>query len=225
MRLLTPHFQQALEISTRLRNAAHATTTFEQSLDWLDEGVALLGRDGRIVSSNTAFARMTSACDGVHTLDGEIAFEARGAQSRLAKALAAASRLSNGNADDTTALSDFPVERPSGAPAYIVSLRPLAGRVAPPAGAEKAVSILFIRDPLARSAAAMRLLRELFDLTAAEAALGHALQRGVSPIIYARESGLSPNTVYTHLRRLKEKTGCSSVTELSRKLNELRVPL
>jgi DNA-binding CsgD family transcriptional regulator len=33
------------------------------------------------------------------------------------------------------------------------------------------------------------------------------------------------NTVYTHLRRLREKTGSNHLPELIHKLNELRLPL
>ena len=42
---------------------------------------------------------------------------------------------------------------------------------------------------------------------------------------YARENALSVNTIYTHLRRIREKTGCSRLPELIHKLNELRLPL
>ncbi len=42
---------------------------------------------------------------------------------------------------------------------------------------------------------------------------------------YARTGGLSLNTVYTHLRRLREKTGCSRMPELIRRLNDLQMPL
>jgi DNA-binding CsgD family transcriptional regulator len=36
---------------------------------------------------------------------------------------------------------------------------------------------------------------------------------------------LSLNTVYTHLRRIKEKTICHRMPELIRKLNDLHIPL
>ena len=49
-----------------------------------------------------------------------------------------------------------------------------------------------------------------------------ALCAGVSPDDYARERRLSRNTVYTHLRRIKEKTGCTRLPELIRKLNDAR---
>ena len=41
----------------------------------------------------------------------------------------------------------------------------------------------------------------------------------------AHERALNLNTIYTHLRRLREKTGCNRVPELIHKLNELRLPL
>ena len=35
---------------------------------------------------------------------------------------------------------------------------------------------------------------------------------------YALERGVSLNTVYSHLKRIREKTGCKSVSELIHKL-------
>ena len=42
---------------------------------------------------------------------------------------------------------------------------------------------------------------------------------------YARERMVSRNTVYTHLRRIKEKTGSRRMAALVRKLNDLKAPL
>jgi DNA-binding CsgD family transcriptional regulator len=52
-----------------------------------------------------------------------------------------------------------------------------------------------------------------------------ALQQGISVTDYARERALSLNTAYTHLRRIKEKTGCKRMGELIRWLNDRRLPL
>ena len=64
-----------------------------------------------------------------------------------------------------------------------------------------------------------------FGLTPTEAGLARAIQSGISFDRYARERAVSLNTVYTHLRRLKEKTGCKRLSELIRKLNDLQAPL
>jgi DNA-binding CsgD family transcriptional regulator len=62
-------------------------------------------------------------------------------------------------------------------------------------------------------------------LTDAEASLAQALQTGVPLGDYAQARAVSLNTVYTHLRGIKEKTGCHSMGELIRKLNDLQIPL
>jgi DNA-binding CsgD family transcriptional regulator len=66
-------------------------------------------------------------------------------------------------------------------------------------------AIVFVRDPLSRSAAAGRILRDMFGFTEAEANVAQALQTGVSLTNYARARDISLNTVYTHLRRIKER--------------------
>lgn len=42
---------------------------------------------------------------------------------------------------------------------------------------------------------------------------------------YATERRVSLNTVYSHLKQIREKTGCNSVPELIRKFGEWNVPL
>jgi DNA-binding CsgD family transcriptional regulator len=106
----------------------------------------------------------------------------------------------------------------------VVSVRPLH-----PArqdrSARPAVAIVFIRDPLDRDSGDVQLLRELFGFTNAEAGLALALRRGVSPGEYGRRQQISQNTVYTNLRRIKEKTGCRRLHELIGRLNEVRMLL
>jgi DNA-binding CsgD family transcriptional regulator len=87
------------------------------------------------------------------------------------------------------------------------------------------IAIVFVRDPDTRHAAASGALRDILGLTEAEAALARALQLGMTPTDYAATRGLSLNTVYTHLRRLREKTGCSRTPELIARLDDLRAPL
>jgi DNA-binding CsgD family transcriptional regulator len=65
----------------------------------------------------------------------------------------------------------------------------------------------------------------MFGFTKAEASVAHALQSGLSPDEYARQRRVSPNTVYTHVHRIKQKTGCRRLAQLIRKLNDLQVPL
>ena len=48
--------------------------------------------------------------------------------------------------------------------------------------------------------------------------------RRVTPGDYALTRSVSLNTVYTHLRRIKDKTRCRRMPELIRKLNDTVAP-
>jgi DNA-binding CsgD family transcriptional regulator len=86
-----------------------------------------------------------------------------------------------------------------------------------------AVALLFVHDPLQRRRRAAEIFREALGLTEAEANLAQALQEGMAVTDFARARGLSLNTAYTHLRRIKEKTGCKHMAELIRWLNDLHL--
>ncbi len=85
--------------------------------------------------------------------------------------------------------------------------------------------IMFVRDPLLRNGVTIQILQDLFSLTKAEAHLAQALCTGTTTGAYATERCVSLNTVYSHLKRIREKTGCKSVPELILKFSELNVPL
>ena len=223
MRHLAPHLQQAHDMATRLKGADRRASELERAFDWLTDGAVLVRSDGRVVYANAAFQAIARRGDGVRIAKGVVEFTAAEARAHFAAALGAICRLDGGD-PDAGLHSDFPAARATDMPAYIVSLRPLAGARLREQRHD-AIAVVFVRDPLGRNAAAARMLRELFGLTDAEANLAQALQAGVPLGEYARENAVTLNTVYTHLRRIKEKTGCTRIAKLSRKLKELQVPL
>ncbi len=217
IRRLMPHLQQALDVNARVKGLRLAVGAFEQALDWLDDGAVMLRRDGTVVFCNASFRAMAGRRDGVWIEGGALFFASDEPRTHFGRWMAALARHGSGDG----APGDFTAPRISDDPAYAVSLRPLVG---PRRDAQDADAIVFIRDPLARNPAAVRLLRDMFGLTPAEASLAQALQDGMLPAAYARERGLSPNTVYGHLRRLKDKTGWRRTAELVRRLRQLQVP-
>jgi len=208
MERLLPHVKGAFDMSRRLRSVGDTRNALERALDWLADGVALLQADGRIVYANRAFEALARRNEGIRLNRATIELADSEAKIRLDAALAAVHRLRAGGSQDASA--DFPATRASGGPPYLISVRPIpvARRDLPAHSA--AVAIVFVHDPLSRNAAAMRVLQEIFGLTEAEAALAQALQSGMSPGDYARERTVSLNTVYTHLRRIKDKTGAAA---------------
>jgi DNA-binding CsgD family transcriptional regulator/PAS domain-containing protein len=222
MERLLPHVQQAFDVAQRLKDAGEARHSLERALDWLADGVALVRADHGVLYANEAFQTIVRRHDGIRVRRGLLDIVSTHARTRFQTAVADVCRL-RANEAVSPACADFPIPRADGAPSYLLSVRPLpeAGRVAQ----ASAVAIVFIRDPSARGAAALRTLRDVLGLTEAEASLAQALQAGVPLDAYAREHAVSLNTVYTHLRRIKEKTGCHRMAALIRRLNDLQVPL
>jgi DNA-binding CsgD family transcriptional regulator len=221
MELLLPHVRQAFDVARRLKGASDINHSLERALDWLADGVALVRRDGSVSYANETLQGIARRDNGIRLRNDAIEFASAEARDKYDAAIAAVERLKGGGA---AAATDFIVARAAGEPPYLVSVRPLA-RPAERRSVRGAIAAVFVRDPLGRNTAAIATLREIFGLTEAEAVLAQALQSGASLAAYAAARGLSLNTVYTHLRRLREKTGCSRMPELIRKLNDMRVPL
>lgn len=220
MRLLLPHVRQAFDMTRRLRATSAVDRSFKAALDWLSNGVALLRADGQVLHANETFQAIARRGDGIRIRRGTVEIADPNGRAQFANAIGAVEKTRG----VTAAACDIAVSRPDGAPPYIVSVRPLV-RSAREGHQSNADIIVFVRDPLQRNGATACLLHALFGLTEAEADLARALQAGTTPGDYAGARAVSLNTVYTHLRRIKEKTGCHRMPELIRKLNDLQAPL
>jgi DNA-binding CsgD family transcriptional regulator/PAS domain-containing protein len=223
MQRLCPHFQRAYDMRTRLKAVRNRENALENALDLLVDGIALLRRDGRIVYLNEALRALAARGQDFRIDRGGIEFSTPDLRGRFAAALDAVARVQDPSA--AAGLTDFAVPRDHGMPTYIVSIRPLLRYRNEIADTPDAVAMLLVHDPLYRNFAAIQMLKELFGLTNAEAHMVQALGTGMTAADYARSRRVSITTVYTHLRRTREKTGWKSVAELTRRFNELNVAL
>jgi DNA-binding CsgD family transcriptional regulator len=222
MRRLFPHYQRAYHLATRLKGVSDRTGLLENAVEWLTDGVALLRADGKIVYANDALLSFAQRGDGIRIVGGLLELGSYEGRRSFDAALGALARLGNASADAQA--TDFPVMRAAGAPAYVVSMRPLAHAKPRTARSDADVMVL-VRDPLSPNDSKTEILQELFKLTNAEAHLARALCNGVTTRAYAIERRVTLNTVYSHLKQIREKTGCRSVPELIRKFGEWNVPL
>jgi DNA-binding CsgD family transcriptional regulator len=205
------------------RRSSSAHDALERTLHCLADGVAILRADGTVVFANDSFHAIACRNDGIDLKKGAIEFADTATREKFNDAIGAALRSRAGAADRAPA-TDFIVARAAGGLPYLASIRALLGQRGRPHQGQ-AAAVVFVRDPAARGSADASALRDLFSLTDAEAALALALQTGATPADYARAKRLSLNTVYTHLRRLREKTGSSRLHELIAKFDALRFPL
>jgi DNA-binding CsgD family transcriptional regulator/PAS domain-containing protein len=223
MQRLCPHLRKAHDMRTRLQASPHREAALEDALDLLTDGIALLRKDGRIVHANEALRTFASRGHDLRIDRDVVEFSTPDLRGRFAEALSAVEHVQDQRA--ATSRTDFAVPRDDGLPAYTVSVRPLLRYRPQAVDGTRAVAMLLIHDPLQRNVTASLMLQELFGLTNAEAQLVQALGTGTTAIAYAQSRRISITTVYTHLRRTREKTGWKSVAELTRRFNELNVAL
>jgi DNA-binding CsgD family transcriptional regulator/PAS domain-containing protein len=222
MQRLSPHLQRAYQTRMRLDRAPRRESLFEHALDLLSDGVALLRRDGGIVYLNEALRLLAGREKDFRINRHAIEFASPELRNRFAAALAAVERIDDPSGSLLPA--DFAVPRENGLPPYTISVRPLhAGRDR--TERHDAVAMLLVHDPLQQHVSAARMLQELYGLTNAEAHLVQALSTGLTAVAYAKSRSVSITTVYTHLKRTREKTGWRSVAELTRRFHELSVSL
>jgi len=219
MHRLCPHFQRAY--SMRKLIGVNTPSLFESALDLLADGIALLRRDGRVLHVNEALRNIAAASRDFRICRDSIEFATPELRGRFASALGAAQRMREPNA--AYLATDFAVPR-EGLPPYTVSVRPLMHGGGEPTHPE-AAAMLMVHDPLQQNRAAGGMLQELYGLTNAEAQLVQALGGGMTAVAYAQARKISVTTVYTHLRRTREKTGWKSVAELTRRFHEVNVAL
>jgi PAS domain S-box-containing protein len=223
MRRLCPHFQRAYTMRKFLRiDSAARESLFEDALDLLPDGIALLRQDGTIVYVNEALRRLAARGRDFRIDRETIEFASPDLRSRFASALGAVARIEE--VAPAFMAADFAVPREGGLPPYTVSVRPLV-RTRGQVDYADAAAMLLVHDPLERNLAAGQMLRDLYGLTNAEAQMVQALSTGMTAGAYAQSRGISITTVYTHLRRTREKTGWRSVAELTRRFHELNVSL
>jgi DNA-binding CsgD family transcriptional regulator len=214
--------RQPHDVARSLKRTGEPHNALEHALHWLADGVALLSADGTVVFANDSFHAMAGRNDGIGLKKGAIEFADAATREKFNRAVRAA--LRSGEVA-SVAPADFIAARAAGGRPYLASVRALLPQRGEPRQG-RAVIMVFLRDPAARGGAAdAAALRDLFGFTDAEATLAAALQSGVTLAIYARARGLSLNTAYTHLRRLREKTGSKRMAELIGKFDALRLPL
>jgi DNA-binding CsgD family transcriptional regulator/PAS domain-containing protein len=219
---LLPRLRNSLDLTRRLPKL---DAGLRNALDWLRDGAAVISRDEKLVYFNPAMEEMFSKSDGLRMSSGTLALDDATAMAALAKTLSALQRQRMSPLSLVKA-ADILVTRPSGARPYLLSIRALPSSATDTLFlATDPLAVVFARDTEAPTSAVMPAIRQAFGLTRAEAQLAGALRAGIAPHDYAQAQGLSHHTVYTHLRRLREKFGVQSVGALVRLLADLDPPV
>jgi DNA-binding CsgD family transcriptional regulator len=201
---LRPHIARSALMSARLQleraRAASAT------LAALGLAALVLDASGKVLAANNL----------IEALDGYIRWRAhdrvslcdKPADELLRGAIAA---IAHG-ADESVSVRSFPVRNILAEGAMVVHVIPI--RLAARDIFARCAAALVLTPVTLPQAPPVELVQSLFDLTPAEARVARSLASGKTVEDIAADSGVSPNTVRTHVRGVLEKTGRSRQSEV-----------
>lgn len=216
-RALVPHLQRAAQIQLRLAGWEPRATLALALLDRLSVGVVLIGGRGDVLFANEAARRIADRHDGLVLGRGRLSAAAAKDRDRLQRLVADALRLGRG--ETGVGGGGMTVASAGGGLPLRLLVTPLVGTAADALACRGAA--VFIRDPERDGAPDGDLLRQVFDLTPAEARIAALVAAGSGVAEAARATGTGPNTVKTHLARVFTKTGTRRQSELAALLGDL----
>lgn len=200
--LLAPHFRRACNLTQALAEVEDRAALGEA---WFQARAASLILDGKgnVIRVNAAGEALLALSDGLTVVKGRLLAATSRDRDRLDAEIAGALGISAPNAS----AGDFLlISRPSGLPAFAVSVVPLKQR----AGRERV--ILTIAPTVPRLSPLG--LQKAFGFTRSEALVAAALGEGRSPEEIADDRAVSLHTVRTQIKSLFQRLDVNSQSEL-----------
>lgn len=209
-RLLLPHLRRSVQMHARLDLIASERELYATTVNSLLVGTVLLDKTGAIIKTNRVADEIFAERDGIERARGTL-YANYGTQNReLQKLLKQVVEPAPLVARMPDAIS---LTRPSGRARLGVLVRRL-----PPGewseGSLGPAAVVFVRDPERKAQASAELMRQLFQLTRAEAALALLLANGMALDEAADELDIRKNTARAQLRSIFSKTGVTRQTAL-----------
>jgi DNA-binding CsgD family transcriptional regulator/PAS domain-containing protein len=203
-----PHLARAFDMYRSYAAVTRQRRALAEVMDRLPTGVILLNDEGRVVLANRSAIRILERNDGLAlTRDALHAADDR-ADEALQKCIGEVVAPPQDEADGVGGIVAVP--RTSGEAPYPVSV----SRLLPGTTIHDAVAAVLVSDPDTGTEPAVELLRNLHQLTPAEADLVDHLARGRSLEEAARARGVSIHTARSQLKQVFFKTGTHRQGEL-----------
>lgn len=211
LRLLIPHFQNAIRTQTMLGNSRNDRALALELLELLPHAVVILGKNGVVQHQNSAASLLFTRDDGLSIgRYGTLTASSARCNTELTQLIRASTGPVRTGGYTT-------IERRSKGPRYLVHLIPL------PSTFDDAVTLAAIVDPDRAASTSQDHLRAMYNLTHAEVVVAERVQAGIGLNAVASELGVSLATVRTHLQHIFQKTGTHRQAELVRVLSRIRL--
>jgi DNA-binding CsgD family transcriptional regulator len=225
MTRIIPHLSRSLGVLYRLRDSELKLVATLAALDRVDAGVLLLAAGGSVRHANSAARKLLERNDGLALTrtDGTASFglSVADAVAGTAIARALAMVLDRERLDVPHFSNAVQVPRPSGRRPFVLQFAPLPARNEFSREAGTVSALVFITDPDKPIPLDAAMLKRLFGVTPAEAALAELLCAGHTLATAAAHLEISRVTAKTHLAALFHKTGTRRQAALVRMLISL----
>jgi DNA-binding CsgD family transcriptional regulator len=215
---LVPHLQRGLSLALRLRRLQDGEALLQGALDQLRAAILILTADRKVLLASAAAIDIVKADDGLTIRGDQLLAKAASSERMLATRVRQAALT--GGAGTAPADLALLVERPSGLPPYRVELHPVPRQSALLRDHGRGSVMVLIADPTRQTPSRKDLLRVLYRLTPAEAAIADAFARGATLREYAEGRAVSVETVRCQMKQVLAKTGCRRQGDLIRLLTE-----
>jgi DNA-binding CsgD family transcriptional regulator len=214
-RMLLPHFENAVQLYTRLDVAESERQLLAGTVDRMLLGTVILDEAGTVIKTNSVAHHILRENDGLRIAKGllEAVYSAENRELyRLVKLT-----LQGAEADGGSMAQAMSITRPSGRAKLGLALRKIRQGEWLESRHRPTVAV-FIRDPESRTQASREMIQRVFGLTPAESSLALLLADGLSLDEATAQLGVRKNTARAQLRAIFSKTGVTRQTALVRLL-------
>lgn len=207
---LIAHFKRAVNLHSRMGLMEVEMKLYATTMDNMLVGAVMLDEKGTIMRVNCIAEKILGDKDGISISRGQLSAEYRGEDRELQRLIRQVLEMPAGKPAIAEAIS---LTRPSGRTSLGLLIRPIpAGEWSE--GPHRPAVAVFIRDPERKSQPSFELVKQLFDLTPAEARLALLLADGMTLDEAAEALEIRKNTIRAHLRAIFSKTGVKRQTTL-----------
>jgi DNA-binding CsgD family transcriptional regulator len=209
-RQVSPHLQRSVSLSGELAALRSERGALIDYINDLSKPLFLVNRVGSILQANEAGNRLLKAATVVERKDGQLCLPTGTAQGQLLKALKVVGSVDGSGHSRSIS---FPFRNPQNGGALMVLVKS-TGQHKPRLGDREPAAAVYLIDPYSPHQIDRSDLEILFGLTRAEASLAVLLADRKTLQEAAAETGVSMNTIRTHLKHILEKTRCNRQAEV-----------
>jgi len=201
---LLPHLDQALQLHLRLRTVQSERDLYGQAMERLALGSILLDEQGRVVSSNEPASRLLAQGEILRLDDGQLKCTTAKHQQVFEELFQRAVQSQRSPAPAMVEAMHLPR---NGTSDLGIVIRPVPNHQGAEGTSGPVVAVLISDSPQGVPESSPQVLRQLFDLSPAEARLALLLAQGLTLSEAAQQLFLSQHTLRSQLKSIFAKTG------------------